>query len=98
MLTHEIAHRLHVRILDGDEDAMGPIWFFEGFAIYVSEQFLDFTCSEALMWDIIKNQKQVSYKYYGAVFRYLMEHISLQTLIHHAKDINFYEWLRKHIC
>ena len=34
LLTHEMAHRFQIRLLDGDEDAMGPIWFFEGFAIY----------------------------------------------------------------
>jgi hypothetical protein len=38
LLAHEIAHRLHVRILGGDEEAMGPIWFYEGFAIYAADQ------------------------------------------------------------
>lgn len=97
LLTHEMAHRLHVRILNGNEEAMGPTWFFEGFAIFVSNQFPNYTCSETIMWDIIKNQKQVSYKYYSAIFRYLTEHISLIDLINHAEDIRFYEWLRKHI-
>ncbi|MEZ4536771.1 MAG: hypothetical protein R3D26_17495 [Cyanobacteriota/Melainabacteria group bacterium] len=39
LFTHELAHRLHVRILDGDEERMGPIWFFEGFATIASGQF-----------------------------------------------------------
>jgi hypothetical protein len=39
LLTHEICHRLHVRILNGDEEAMGPVWFFEGFAIFAADQF-----------------------------------------------------------
>lgn len=97
LLTHEIAHRLHTRILNGNEEAMGPTWFFEGFAIFVSNQFPNYTCSETIMWDIIKNQKQVSYKYFAAIFRYLIEHISLIDLINHAEDIKFYEWLKKHI-
>jgi hypothetical protein len=28
LLTHEMAHRLHIRILDGSEEAMGPVWFY----------------------------------------------------------------------
>ncbi|QVK16953.1 hypothetical protein KHQ81_08580 [Mycoplasmatota bacterium] len=97
LLTHELAHRFHVRILDGNEEAMGPNWFFEGFAIFASKQFLNFTCSEATIWDIIKNEKQVAYKYYAAIFSYLTKEINLNDLIHHAKDDNFYEWLRERI-
>ena len=39
LLAHEIAHRLHIRVLNGNEDEMGPIWFFEGFAIFAVDQF-----------------------------------------------------------
>lgn len=95
LITHELAHRLHVRILDGNEDAMGPIWFSECLAVFASKQFYKYTCSESIMWDIIINQKQVSYKYYGAIFRYLTEHISLNNLINQAKEFNFHEWLRE---
>ena len=39
LLAHEMAHRLHIRILKGDEEAMGPLWFYEGFALYAAGQF-----------------------------------------------------------
>jgi len=35
LLTHEMAHGLHIRILGGDEEAMGAVWFYEGFALYL---------------------------------------------------------------
>lgn len=48
LLAHEIFHRLHVRILNGNEESMGPVWFFEGFAIYAADQFSE---SHAKMTD-----------------------------------------------
>ena len=41
LIAHEMAHRLHVRILEGNEERMGPIWFFEGFALHAAGQFED---------------------------------------------------------
>lgn len=29
LIAHEMAHRLHIRILGEDEDAMGPVWFID---------------------------------------------------------------------
>lgn len=81
LVTHEIAHRLHVRILHGDEEAMGPSWFYEGFATFVAKQFLDFDCDKNTMWDIIENNKQVPYKYYAAIFRYLSKKVNLHELV-----------------
>src|SRR5579884_1684800 len=28
LMVHELAHRLHIRICNGDEARMGPIWFY----------------------------------------------------------------------
>lgn len=97
LLTHEIAHRLHIRILDGKEELMGPTWFFEGFAIFVAKQFPEFTCSKEIIWDIIENEKEVSYKYYAPIFRYLISHISIVDLINHAGNNNFINWLKSKI-
>ncbi len=54
LLTHEMAHRLHIRILDGNEEAMGPIWFFEGFAIYIADQLIkpEINLSKKEMYEI----------------------------------------------
>lgn len=93
LFAHEIAHRLHIRILGGNEDAMGPVWFFEGFAIYAVGQFTMNTPSldENSIWKIVKNEKRGSYLKYNAVFRYFLEKSSLSELVKKAGDEDFIE-------
>ena len=95
LLEHEIAHRLHVRILIGDEDAMGPIWFYEGFAIYVSDQFKESlsTLSKEEMWEIVNMSKRISYQKYGFFFKYLLQHVSLQEMVKKAGKVGFDQWI-----
>jgi len=95
LITHEMAHRLHVRILNGNESAMGPLWFFEGFAIYAADQFGNYTLEPAEIWQIVRNTKRGSYKKYGAVFRYFLKRISIHELIEHAGQEDFLKWLRQ---
>ena len=96
LITHEMAHRLHIRILNKNEDAMGPIWFFEGFAIYACGQFENYhpkmEFSEIL--EIIKNPNRGSYKKYSIVFRYFLQKTSIHELIEHAGDNDFLKWLQ----
>jgi len=95
LLAHEIAHRLHIRILRGNEEAMGPIWFFEGFAIYAAEQFRE-TTSEPTTIEIeetLSNSERSSYRKYGAVFRFFAEKLSVTDMIEHAAKEGFQEWL-----
>ncbi len=86
LLAHEIAHRLHVRMLNGNEEAMGPIWFYEGFAIYAADQLrhaaptLDSTAMRAVMDD----PERGSYAAYGAVFRFFAERHAVRTLVNWA--------------
>jgi len=91
LLTHEIAHRLHVRILNGDEEAMGPIWFYEGFAMYVANQFSGskIILGKEEMIKIMKDSDRGSYMKYNYIFRYFVKKISLKELIIKAKDENF---------
>jgi hypothetical protein len=91
LLTHEIAHRLHVRILKGDEEAMGPIWFYEGFAMYVANQFSesDMRLSKEEMIKIMIDPDRGSYVKYNYIFRYFAEKIQLKELILKAKNKNF---------
>ncbi len=95
LLCHEMAHQFHIRILDGDEDAMGPVWFFEGFAIYVSNQFsnsvTDITKDEIIR--IINNKDRGSYRKYSEVIRYVINKIPLPALIRRAGDNNFNNWI-----
>jgi len=91
LLTHEIAHRLHIRILNGDEKAMGPIWFYEGFAIYTADQFSisDIILSKEEMIKIMKDPERGSYVKYSYIFRYFVNKVPLKELIIKAKDENF---------
>lgn len=96
LLAHEIAHRLHVRILDGDEDAMGPVWFFEGFAINVVDQFegKDITIAHEEMWRMMEDPNRGSYKKYCAIFRHFLKLAPLHELVEKAGDADFHKWLR----
>ena len=97
LITHEMAHRLHIRILNGNENAMGPIWFFEGFAIFAAGQFKNYTpdIEPAEIWEIVRSTKRGSYKKYAIVFRYFLEKASIQELIAHAGDEDFIKWLEE---
>lgn len=95
LITHELAHQLHLRILDGREDLMGPIWFYEGFAIFAADQFQNYKLKESKIEEVIKSKKRISYKYYGAVIRYLLKKTSLKKLLEKSKSKDFYNWLEK---
>lgn len=91
LLTHEIAHRLHIRILNGNEEAMGPIWFYEGFAMYAANQFSEskITLTKEKMIEIMNNPDRGGYINYNYIFRYFAERIPLKELIFKAKNENF---------
>lgn len=96
LIAHEIAHRLHVRILHGDEAAMGPVWFFEGFALTAATQFENdsLTLSPSEIRKIIDNPVLGSYKKYAALMRFLLAKHPVNLLIERAKEKNFNEWLK----
>ncbi len=95
LLTHEIAHRLHIRILEGDEEAMGPVWFYEGFAIFAADQFSE--PHAALPGDemirIMNDPERGSYVKYNQIFRYFARKISLKELVSKAGATDFNEIL-----
>ncbi len=93
MITHEIAHKLQINILKGDEGATGPVWFCEGFAMYAAKQFenSDIELSKDEMIKIIKNPKQGDYEKYAFIFRYLVEIIPLKDLVEKAGNKDFNE-------
>lgn len=95
LLTHEIAHRLHVRILNGNEEAMGPIWFYEGFALYAADQFShsDITIGKTEMIEIMNDPERGNYKKYSYIFRYFANKVPLPELISKANEENFNGWL-----
>lgn len=97
LVAHEIAHRLHIRILNGNEEAMGPIWFFEGFAIFAVDQFLhkltDLSSDE--IWEIVRSDKRGSYFKYNVVFRYFLKRTNLQEMVRKAGENEFINWLEQ---
>jgi hypothetical protein len=97
LLTHEMAHRLHIRILGGDEEAMGPVWFYEGFALYAAGQFEQtaphLTANE--MWEVVSTQERGAYRRYASVFRHFLGKASIQQLIDMAGKVEFVNWLRE---
>jgi hypothetical protein len=95
LLTHEIAHRLHVRILKGDEEAMGPIWFYEGFALFVANQFSESTITLTAdeMKRIMMEPERGSYQKYSYVFRFFAARVPLGELVASARESNFNERL-----
>jgi len=99
LLTHEMAHRLHIRILKGDENAMGAVWFYEGFALYAAGQFEKNApeLSIAEIWDIVNEPERGSYKKYASVFQFFVGKASIHQLVENAAKDEFLVWL-KEIC
>ena len=95
LLAHEMAHRLHIRILNGNEEAMGPVWFFEGFAIYASDQLkvAGFELSDRDIWETVENTERGDYRKYGYIFRHFINKAPLDTLIRRAGGNDFTSWL-----
>lgn len=91
LFTHELAHELHIRILQGEEDQMGPRWFFEGFALYAANQFdnsqLELTKED--IREIVSLDKPVTYAYYRLVMDELLLHMELKEAVEHAKYQSF---------
>jgi hypothetical protein len=96
LITHEMAHRLHVRILQGREQKMGPVWFYEGFAIFAADQFVgrEPKLSEEEIWRIVADKDRGSYIKYASVIRFFLKKATLQQLVIRAGDSDFITWLK----
>lgn len=95
LFTHELAHRLHVRILDGDEERMGPIWFFEGFATVASGQFEknkpDLSAEEIAK--LLDQKERGSYLKYNKLLKHFLKKHNLKELVERAGNKDFQSWL-----
>lgn len=97
LLAHEIAHRLHVRILENNEEAMGPTWFFEGFAIHaagqkISNHFFD-SPQKAIEAVRERNSSRGLYATYSSAFNYFLKYKSLKEMVSRAGKKDFENWL-----
>ena len=97
LVTHEFAHRLHIRLLDGHEDDMGPMWFFEGFACYAAGQFSGDLAEpdRALLEKVLGATRRGSYAEYAKVFRLFARKVSLADLIAEPRKPAFAAWAKK---
>jgi len=94
LLAHELAHRLHIAVLDGDEDAMGPRWFYEGFAVVASGDLAHL--ATAGPHDVAEHMRADgvgAYAHYGAALRFWSTRIPLRELVARAGDDGFERWL-----
>jgi hypothetical protein len=97
LLAHELAHGLHVRLVKGNENAMGPEWFFEGFAITASGQHLCGSARPGSLAEALSDaahQGPGSYVFYERAFRFFLERVPLEKMIQKAGSPDFDDWLR----
>jgi len=90
-----MAHRLHIRVLNGNEEAMGPMWFFEGFALLAAGQFENASLKTPKIWEVVEDPQRGSYKHYSAVIRHFLKKVSLQDMIEQAGKPEFNAWRRR---
>ncbi len=99
LLAHELVHRLHVEILGGDEDAMGPMWFFEGFAVLGASQSLDrgleYASFEEALAEAKDSASPLAYRRFVAAVRFFAARIQLSELVLHAGAPDFEAWLER---
>jgi hypothetical protein len=95
LITHEFAHRFHIRVLEGEENRMGPVWFFEGFAVFAADQFseTEVNLDKNEIFEIMNDPQRGNYIYYGKIFRLFEQVVPLQQLVDSAQNDNFNEWL-----
>ncbi|MBI5511730.1 MAG: hypothetical protein HY903_23490 [Deltaproteobacteria bacterium] len=98
LLAHEIFHRVHVNLLDGNEDAMGPPWFYEGLAVLAAGQHLDtglvyHNAAEALAG--AQTKAPLAYRRFLAAVRYFTRCASVPELVAHAGGVGFDAWLKE---
>ena len=97
LLTHEMAHRLHIRILAGNEDAMGPVWFYEGFALHAASQLQKAAPSltQDEIWAVAGAEDRQDYRRYVTVFQYFLGKATIHQLVEMAGKVEFLSWLRQ---
>ncbi|MGD9910734.1 MAG: hypothetical protein AB7U79_09100 [Candidatus Izemoplasmatales bacterium] len=91
LIAHELAHAYHIHLLDGIEEKMGPVWFYEGFAIFASGQFASKIekVSNQHLERILFSEDRMFYQLYGALFHELVVHEDLMSLVSDAANPHF---------
>lgn len=94
LLAHEMAHELHNQLV-GDEDRMGPQWFYEGFAMHVAGQHFDRPAISSLgrALEATHSESRGSYAEYVAAFEFFRRQVGLEKMIMQAGSPDFESWL-----
>lgn len=96
LLVHELIHLLHIAVLDGREDDMGPIWFFEGLACFAADQYSKSPeLPRQRIDEILNDTNRGSYANYAAMLRGLVKKESVTDLIKKASAKDFSEWAKR---
>ena len=97
LIAHELAHRLHVRVLKGNEEAMGPVWFYEGFAVIASGQYENSRpkLDRAEIERIMTSAERGDYRKYASALEYFLKRTTLPEMVRRAADNRFSAWLKK---
>ena len=95
LITHELAHKLHARIVNGNEEMMGPIWIWEGFATFAAGQFEGRTrpLSQEQIESIITSENRGDYRDYNALVKHFVKLVPLPELIRRSYKSDFADWL-----
>ncbi len=98
LLAHEMAHRLHVAVLDGDEERMGPAWFYEGFAVVASGDLVGLEVAKADdLWRHARADGPGAYAHYAAAVRFLAARVPLPELVARAGDAGLEGWVAERL-
>ncbi|MDX2462925.1 MAG: hypothetical protein QNK31_00305 [Porticoccus sp.] len=96
LIAHEFAHLLHEAIVSGDEEKLGPRWFFEGFACMAAGQTLGRvfdTESPEQVLEAVKLECRGQYAAFEAAVRYFCQRYDLADLVERAGNESFEQWL-----
>lgn len=92
VITHELGHLFHVAYLKGEDDKMGPIWFYEGFACLIADQYPEANLPpKEKVLDILKNPTRGNYKVYAAILRAIVKKRPIAKLLDQAENPKFSE-------
>jgi hypothetical protein len=91
LIAHELAHEYHIFLLDGNENDMGPIWFYEGFATAVANQYedQDKIYSKEKIKEVILTNDRNSYVVYRRLFEIIEKHFDMAYILRAINDPHF---------
>lgn len=95
LISHELAHLLHLRYLNNDFTKTGPLWFYEGFASFVANQFENAIkdLSYKHKHQIIHSKTRTYYMYFPKIVKELLSKESLINILKKSSEKHFIDWV-----